>query len=317
MGILMLIDKLVQEGILPVPDGILKVHNVDDYLQGMDKSKEDWLYERDILCFVPPFERTWFEAKGAGFYTELTKLADGGYEVALSMFINGLSEEIYPVFDKSLEDIGEPKFLTVNQMSIMAKEEKEQFRLEAKARIEKLESFIKSAKQTRVGEVAKYVFALDGKGGYISHTLKLNDLFRNASAEEKEEIETHLSGGAVPLVILTLNFLHCKNVSLDENKLPQKLIKARRKRGKVYVERFYTLSIQSIKQTLKSEGNSKGNGIRSAMHICRGHFKVFDEKGLFGKYHGTFYWPAQVRGSKEAGEVKKDYSVVISANRRV
>jgi hypothetical protein len=46
------------------------------------------------------------------------------------------------------------------------------------------------------------------------------------------------------------------------------------------------------------------------LHICRGHFKTFTEEArLFGKYTGTYWWPAHVRGSVDEGVVEKDYRV--------
>lgn len=50
------------------------------------------------------------------------------------------------------------------------------------------------------------------------------------------------------------------------------------------------------------------------IHLVRGHFSHFaDEDGrrLFGKYHGTFWRPAHIRGSREAGIVIKDYEMAV------
>lgn len=47
----------------------------------------------------------------------------------------------------------------------------------------------------------------------------------------------------------------------------------------------------------------------SRLHICRGHFKDFREKGLFGKLHGLYWWESQLRGNPERGRVHKDYAV--------
>lgn len=49
--------------------------------------------------------------------------------------------------------------------------------------------------------------------------------------------------------------------------------------------------------------------IARAMHICRGHFKHFDEKPLFGKHRGMFFWGDQVRNTESNRAVAKRYDV--------
>lgn len=45
------------------------------------------------------------------------------------------------------------------------------------------------------------------------------------------------------------------------------------------------------------------------LHVVRGHFKDYREKGLFGRVRGIFYWEPHVRGNPERGATEKDYSV--------
>jgi hypothetical protein len=42
-------------------------------------------------------------------------------------------------------------------------------------------------------------------------------------------------------------------------------------------------------------------------HLVMGHFKCYDEKPLFGRITGTFFWPAHFRGDEKNGKVVKDY----------
>ena len=70
------------------------------------------------------------------------------------------------------------------------------------------------------------------------------------------------------------------------------------------------LEIGAIKDVLRAEGDAAANGLRKALHICRGHFATYTENNpLFGKLKGTFWKPAHVRGSIEDGIVDKDYRV--------
>lgn len=65
-----------------------------------------------------------------------------------------------------------------------------------------------------------------------------------------------------------------------------------------------------MKRVLSHEGRVQDLGLRRALHICRGHFKTYtEERPLFGRYAGTFFFRDHARGAKESGEVKKDYDV--------
>jgi hypothetical protein len=52
-------------------------------------------------------------------------------------------------------------------------------------------------------------------------------------------------------------------------------------------------------------------GSRKALHVCRGHFAHYRERGLFGKYKGTFWRPQHLRGSAEQGMQAKDYRITL------
>src|SRR4030042_2974660 len=110
----------------------------------------------------------------------------------------------------------------------------------------------------------------------------------------------------VPVVFTTLNFLHCKNVKIERKIVPPKLLKKREKKGKPFFVKEYTLAIEPMRKVLVGEGQSEKTGIKRAFHICRGHFRTYEEtKKLFGKVSGTFWIEAHTRGSKDVGIVKK------------
>jgi hypothetical protein len=126
----------------------------------------------------------------------------------------------------------------------------------------------------------------------------------------QEEREEWLSLGRVRLypMWLALSFLHCKNVTLatedpcHSRKPPRKGEACRRLHYKV-------LNIQPMQEVLRREGGQAQHGLKKALHICRGYFKDYRERSLFGKYQGLFWWEAHVRGASTHGVVAKDYRV--------
>ena len=109
---------------------------------------------------------------------------------------------------------------------------------------------------------------------------------------------------------LGISFLHCKNVQVARETPPRKLSHAfQRRHGRPLVH-FHTLQITPMRKVLEREGQSQSVGLKKALHICRGHFKTFTPEGkLFGRYTGTYWWEAHVRGAQEHGIALKDYQV--------
>lgn len=110
--------------------------------------------------------------------------------------------------------------------------------------------------------------------------------------------------------LLGISLMHCRNVATVEERVAPQLLKKRKKMGLPTI-RFRTLQIDPFKAKVKAEtaGEKPESAIKRALHICRGHFKDYREKGLFGKYKGIYWWGMQARGSSDAGEVIKDYVV--------
>jgi hypothetical protein len=125
-------------------------------------------------------------------------------------------------------------------------------------------------------------------------------IFRFSLDELRPQIDPFLLG---------ISFMHCNNVQILEAEVPRQLInKQIKKHGRVPV-RYYVLNIEPFKEVLRAEGCSDEVGAKKALHICRGHFKNYEEHGLFGKHYGRYWWSDAVRGSKEQGIVIKDYDV--------
>lgn len=109
---------------------------------------------------------------------------------------------------------------------------------------------------------------------------------------------------------LTQTFLNCKNVALKQVSEP-KLERAFRRKYGVDMIRLHTIDIEPMKKVIRTEGGEKTD-IKQALHICRGHFKDFRERGLFGKENlkGLFWVDSHARGSREnGGEINSDYAV--------
>lgn len=125
--------------------------------------------------------------------------------------------------------------------------------------------------------------------------------------EEKYNIVT-LSIPALYSIML----LNCKNIRLEEEpgaKMKRMLNKHKKDSRKKEV--YKVLVIDAMKPKSRSDHESVETGIKRSFHVCRGHLRTYtEEKPLFGKYSGTYFIPAHVRGDKEIGEVEKDYKIV-------
>ncbi|HEY4277619.1 MAG TPA: hypothetical protein VGM91_05335 [Conexibacter sp.] len=111
-------------------------------------------------------------------------------------------------------------------------------------------------------------------------------------------------------VLMTVCFLNCTNVGTREVTVPPKLVaKHRRRHGRDPIS-FHMLDIAPMTRALEREGGIAGNGLKRALHLCRGHFKTYTaERPLFGRTAGTFWWTDQARGTVEEGVADKDYRV--------
>lgn len=135
---------------------------------------------------------------------------------------------------------------------------------------------------------------------------KIIGLHFNAGLDMFQE----LVGPMTCKVLYAINFANCKNVAkrdaTDELGPSPKWVK----RQKAPTIRYHVLEIDPSKTRSASPVNPEADGPKKSLHICRGHFVTYTaEKPLFGKYVGTFWVPAHVRGSKEYGVVEKDYSI--------
>lgn len=161
--------------------------------------------------------------------------------------------------------------------------------------------YLSRADRKRPVYVGNFRFDVDRKtGAYIDGSTSCPD-------DDAAEAAAY---SATAVIATAIGFMHCKNVKREPVELPAKQARAFERRHKRAPFRFHTLQIDPMKEVLETEGGVSHNGLKKALHICRGHFATYTpEKPLFGKVTGTFWKPAHVRGSAKAGIVGKAYAV--------
>ena len=106
--------------------------------------------------------------------------------------------------------------------------------------------------------------------------------------------------------------MHCRNVKVVEGVPPPKLSKKHEKKSGRPLVHYHVLKIDHMKTVLEREGKASTEGLKKALHICRGHFATYGQDGkglLFGKHAGRYWIPMHVRGKAEQGVIVKDYDV--------
>ena len=109
----------------------------------------------------------------------------------------------------------------------------------------------------------------------------------------------------------TFCFMNCKNVTVQPHDPDPAINRERRKAQLKPFVRYHTINIDPMKQVLRTEGGVESNGLKKALHICRGHFATYTTS-LMGRTLDkpvTVWKPAHVRGSAKHGVVVSDYSV--------
>ena len=108
-------------------------------------------------------------------------------------------------------------------------------------------------------------------------------------------------------ILMANSFLACKNVSARD--VAPRITRQMRRHGPLPIT-YKVLDIGPATRILNDEGDAAGQGIKRALHICRGHFAHYTPDALlFGKYEGTFWHPMHLRGNRKSGVVVKDYRV--------
>lgn len=154
-----------------------------------------------------------------------------------------------------------------------------------------------------------YVTVVVASSGKATHVLVRGGGLKRIQDTMKrgEAADAALSSAYVAL--LAISFMHCKNIIIEDDQGSVPSAKWHRRQG-IPIVTHKVLNIAPMREVLRREGGSDEVGGKRALHICRGHFATYtDERPLFGRVAGTFWVPQHVRGTKEAGEVIKDYAI--------
>ena len=153
--------------------------------------------------------------------------------------------------------------------------------------------------------VTQGVFSPTGKWNDYIMVMIPKDTDPMAVEGQRAAIVQEMSG-----LLLMIALLNCKNVSASLSPYPITKPTVRWGRSKkAKGKRYYVLDIEPMRKLMKSEFQGGQVTTAKALHICRGHFKNFDEKPLFGRLKGTYWWQPHVRGNAEAGVIDKDYRI--------
>ena len=159
------------------------------------------------------------------------------------------------------------------------------------------------------GPCATFLLPVNENGslaGQIADTVAFSAFMNGRDFESLRKVG---HSGAFP-VFMAIAFMHCKNMVLQPHDPDPAVARERKKAGLRPFVRYHTINIEPMKRVLRTEGNIETEGLKKALHICRGHFATYsEERPLFGKHAGTFWVPAHTRGSLKSGVVVSDYNV--------
>lgn len=143
--------------------------------------------------------------------------------------------------------------------------------------------------------------------------LSLNGI--NVSSIPYEKLKNnaeYLSQGmstAIQVLLMGINFCNCKNVKINDVKHSRQVLRNFKRKGlPVTTEKI--LEISSVRRNVYRICENMGEQDERALHLCRGHFKIFTkEKPLLGRHTGMYWWDMHTRGNGDNGVVKKDYQL--------
>jgi len=266
----------VQDALRTCP--IISVDNVAEYFcgkkQSMPHDVKDFLFEY-VPSLAPPFSEFWVEARFPGL--RMTSQSAG---------VNDASRGHFGVFFKTRDLLSDPHTIP--------------------GFVQGARWLLESALFLEIGNIA--TGPILSAAVWVDADGKVME-FRTAYHPKRNLHMLEQLASLMCTAWLAISFMHCKNVSVREERVPDKLVKASSKRNRpMPLVRWYVLEIEPMTKILRA-GKGEGSDVKQALHICRGHFKDYRQSGLFGKIKGLFWWDSTVRGSAKQGVVVKDYAV--------
>lgn len=156
----------------------------------------------------------------------------------------------------------------------------------------------------------KLILGKDGNP-IIPHIILLDPAEVRTMAVEHSDVLVNSMLCASACAVRAVAMLNCSNVSLKEVGHTNQDIGARRARKERLAQiRYHVLTVKVGKQereirTLGQDSTGRPDPLRTV----RGHYKTYDDKPLFGRFKGRFWWPPHVRGCAEDGAVTRDYEL--------
>lgn len=167
--------------------------------------------------------------------------------------------------------------------------------------------------------ISKHAFPLAGGGATVQgapHPSALaSELFGLDPGVAPEKYKNCLATQYIDILfpaLLAVAFTHCKGTTIREEEPPMKLSKAIQSRTGQPLLKYRVIDVNPLRDILLREGRIDEVGLPKALHIVRGHFADYRDRGLFGRNRGVFWKPSHERGNIEAGIVMKDYNSLTS-----
>lgn len=112
------------------------------------------------------------------------------------------------------------------------------------------------------------------------------------------------------VIYLSIEFLNASNVFCVPNNYPERISKyitSRTKKKKQY--KYYTLEVKSKRLIDNSLQDLSLGHNTTRMHVVKGHYRDYRDRGLFGKLFVRIFIPSFVRGNLDYGAIIKDYKL--------
>lgn len=179
--------------------------------------------------------------------------------------------------------------------------------------------FVSSRSKPKVLHAATFVLPVNAEGQILpSENVEMTWMGvchmvpPGQSEQQRQEILQFMAERFLYPGLLAISFMHCRNVKVVTEYPPAPLSKKHERWTGRPLIRYRLLQIDRMKQVLERRGHVSTEGLKNALHFCRGHFKHYGYKGrelLFAKYRALVWRPLEVRGTVERGIVDKDYEV--------
>ncbi len=116
------------------------------------------------------------------------------------------------------------------------------------------------------------------------------------------------------VMLLSLSFLNCRNVSLESETPTARAQTAQERRRNIWPKpehEFRTIHVNPFKSLKTRASAATPTGIHQRTHIVRGHFHTYtEERPLFGRpgLFGQFWIPQRLQGRAD-GAIEADYQI--------